>query len=227
MTPREFEDIDDITSFFGTLKTGAYVRYGKYYPDDPSPENGCHSIVFIASDEDGIWVYECNQSYYDSLSPEEKAAHPEKYYGCGVIIQYYPYNKLTKYRFVLNYVNHSYSDNWGYRDKDYHSKNCSGCVGHVKKEHTSVSAIILSDSKHRATFNCCGGSTVQTSHTGTVTWRSISSTQHRVSATCCSGYVLENHNFKLDSNNRFVCTDCGYGGSGSIIAGLEQEPMII
>ena len=221
LTPREFEDIDDITSFFGALNTGAYVRYGKYYDDgDTSPEDGCHSIVFIANDEDGIWVYECNQSYYNSLTPAEKAAHPKKYYGCGVFIQYYPYWELDKYRFVLNYVNHEYSDTWGYLDADYHSKNCTKCIGHVKKEHTSVSATIASATQHNATFNCCGGNTATTLHTGTTSKSYYSKASHKVTATCCSGYVLANHTFQMDFSNRSVCTGCGYVKGALIVAGI-------
>ena len=77
-------NIQRIKGFFDTLNTGAYVRYGKYQEPlqddgDGTPENGCHSIVFIASDNDGIWVYECNQ---DSA--------------CGVFLQYYPYRRLEK-----------------------------------------------------------------------------------------------------------------------------------
>ena len=210
LTPREFEDIDDITGFFGALKTGAYVRYGKYYPDDPSPENGCHSIVFIASDDSGIWVYECNQKY------DNNSKH-----GCGVFIQYYPYNKLTKYRFVLNYVDHKYSDNWGYLDADYHSKNCANCIGYVKKEHTNVSATIASATQHNATFNCCGGNTATTAHTGTTSKSYYSTLQHKVTATCCSGYALATHTFQLDLSNRSVCTGCGYVRGSIIVNGLQ------
>lgn len=212
LTPREFEDIDDITIFFGALNTGAYVRYGKYFDDgDTSPENGCHSIVFIASDDSGIWVYECNQKYDNNSN-----------HGCGVFIQYYPYSKLTKYRFVLNYVNHDYPDNWGYLDADYHSKNCADCIGYVQKQHTNVSATFLSSLLHKAVFNCCSSGLKTIAHTGTVTYQTYSTTQHKVSASCCSGYVLSNHTF----NNLSVCTGCGYV-SGMIIASPEKEPVII
>lgn len=219
LEPKLFDgDEGKIETFFCNLKTGAYVRYGKYHTSiqpngDDSPENGCHSIVFIARDENGIWVYECNQGY------------PPPSTCCGVFIEYYTYQNLTKYKFILNYANHNYSNNWGYRDKDYHSKNCSGCAGYVKKEHTNVSATFMG-LMHRATFNCCGGNTANSPHTGTITWSYYSKTQHKMSATCCSGYRLEDHTFELDSNNRYVCSCCGYGGGGMIIMGSEQEPEI-
>ncbi len=216
------DDIDEIEGFFRSLKTGAYVRYGKYHTSiqehgDPTPVNGCHSIVFIARDDNGIWVYECNQDYTGLEEGETLNGHTQEYYGCGVFIQYYPYKKLTKYKFVLNYVNHKYSDNWGYLDKDYHSKDCVNCVGHVKKEHTSISTTIASTSGHRSTFNCCGGETKLLLHTGTVAYSYRSNTQHTVRYSCCTGYVLENHTFVTGPDGDTYCSRCDHG-QNSIMA---------
>lgn len=233
LTERLFDgDVAKIKTFFNSLKTGAYVRYGKYHPSiqpngDPTPENGRHSIVFIAKDDKGIWVYECNQTYDGNDN-----------HGCGVFIQYYTFNQLTNYKFVLNYVNHNYSANWGYRDKDYHSKNCSGCAGHVKKEHTSVSKTYIDTNNHNATFNCCGDrvetvphtnvstklksrtqhqttynccnhSLSAVAHTGSVEYYERSSVLHGVEYSCCSGYTTEPH--ILDTvNGQLQCTRCGY-----------------
>lgn len=215
------ESVKNVRDFFADLETGNYVRYGHDKDDDI--EDGIHSMVLVGKDSEGIWVYECNQNYYKDLTTDRINGRPKSFFGCGVHLQYHTYDVLAgRYDFVVKYTDHAYNEAPAYDNTTYHKLGCTCCSGYLRQEHTNVSATFSSTLLHRATFNCCGGSTVNTRHTGTVTWRSISSTQHRVSATCCSGYVLENHNLKLDSNNLYVCADCGYGGSGMIIAGLEQ-----
>ncbi len=206
-------DTTDIIDFFEDLNTGAYVRYGKYLEEDDTPYNGCHSIVFIDSDADGIWVYECNQDY-DTNSD----------HGCGVFIQYYPYKRLFRYKYILNYVSHDYkataSEPLAYYNAYYHKKGCKSCAAYVCQAHTNISATIASATQHNATFNCCGGNTATTLHTGTTSKSYYSKASHKVTATCCSGYVLANHTFQLDFANRSVCTGCGYVKGALIVAGI-------
>ena len=206
-----FLDQYDVKDFFAPLETGAYVRYGKYKDNDR--EDGVHSIVLVAKDDLGIWVYECNQSY-DSNSN----------HGCGVFLQYYTYAVLTKYEYILHYVNHDFEETPVYDGTTYHKVGCTDCAGYVRKEHDDVSKTFFNIINHRTTFNCCSGSTVTTAHTATVMYSVYSATQHKISAACCSGYLLENHTFALNSNNRYVCTGCGQARD-SIIMSLEQKPV--
>ncbi len=217
-------DAAKIKDFFDDMKTGAYVRYGKYHPSiqpngDPTPENGRHSIVFIAKDNNGIWVYECNQTYDGNDN-----------HGCGVFIQYYTFSQLTNYKFVLNYVNHEYkvtaSEPLAYFNAYYHKKGCVKCAGYVCQPHTSISATIMNTSGHRATFNCCGGNTATTWHTGTVSYSSYSTTQHTVRYSCCTGYVLANHTFVTGHYGGLMCADCGQG-QNSIMAVDESTAVNI
>ena len=227
LTERLFDgDVAKIKTFFNSLKTGAYVRYGKYHPSiqdngDPTPENGRHSIVFIAKDNNGIWVYECNQTYDGNDN-----------HGCGVFIQYYTFNQLTNYKFVLNYANHDFrvtsAEPLAYYDAYYHKKGCVNCAGYVCQAHNNAPASIMTHTKHQATFNCCNGGTRTTTHTGTVTYRTYSTTQHKITATCCSGYLLDAHTYVLNSNNRYICTECGKDRDMNIVAptlGLG-EPLL-
>ena len=203
-------DITDIKRFFESLNTGAYVRYGKYRAEDSTPYNGCHSIVFIDSDDVGIWVYECNQDYDPNSSND----------GCGVFIQYYPYKRLFRYKYILNYVSHDFSETPVYDSTAYHKVGCDDCAGYVCQAHTNISATIVSTTQHNATFNCCGGNTATTAHTGTTLKSYYSALQHKVTATCCSGYVLATHTFQMDFSNRSVCTGCGYVKGSLVVAGI-------
>lgn len=232
-------NITRIQEFFEGLHTGAYVRYGKYLPvksatgeiivsGDDSPWNGCHSIVFIASDNDGIWVYECNQEYDGNSN-----------HGCGVFIQYYTYVSLFRYKYILNYVNHNYLDALDYYDADYHTKGCTACVGSVRQEHTNVDVLSYVDKyNHRARFDCCGGDTYVVAHdditstirngvdhitkyhccgessaivphTGTVMCNNITATKHTVSASCC-GVITEAHIYSNDPDKIGRCVVCNY-----------------
>lgn len=206
-----FLDEYDVKDFFDPLKTGAYVRYGKY--DDNDRYDGVHSIVLVAKDDLGIWAYECNQKY-DGVSG----------HGCGVFLQYYTYANLTKYEYILHYVNHEYkataSEPLAYYNADYHKKGCANCAGYVCQAHTNISATIVSTTQHNAAFNCCGGNTATTAHTGTTSKSYYSALQHKVTATCCSGYVLATHTFQMDFSNRSVCTGCGYVKGSLVVAGL-------
>lgn len=238
--PSNDDDIQDVKEFFESLNTGAYVRYGKYYDKDQTPENGCHSIVFIASDDLGIWVYECNQAY-DTVSS----------HGCGVFIQYYPYMMLTKYKFILNYVNHSFTESTVYDNTTYHKKGCEDCSGYVRQKHTNVSTSYINTNNHKATFNCCGGniatvahtnvstklvnrnqhqttykccnhSLSPVAHTGTLTYSNTSASRHTVRSSCCDGSVMEAHVYETNENNQLECILCGRGG-GNILSLGEEE----
>ncbi len=210
-------DITRIKAFFTSLKTGAYVRYGKYENKDGDPEDGCHSIVFIDSDADGIWVYECNQDYDTNSN-----------HGCGVFIQYHPYVRLSRYKFILHYVNHEYkataSEPLAYYNAYYHKKGCKSCAAYVCQAHTNISATIASTTQHNATFNCCGGNTATTWHTGTVSYSSHSTTLHKVRYSCCTGYVLANHTFVTGPYGGLMCADCGQGQNAIMAVG---EPTAV
>lgn len=218
LTVRLFDgDIAKIKTFFNSLKTGAYVRYGKYHTSiqnngDPTPENGRHSIVFIAKDDKGIWVYECNQTYDGNSN-----------HGCGVFIQYYTFSQLTNYKFVLNYVNHNYkatsTEPLAYYNAIYHKVGCTDCGGYVCQEHTNVSTTLVNATNHRTTFNCCGGGTMTTTHTSTRTYSPYTTTQHKVSYSCCTGYILENHTFVTDPIEGLICSRCGRGQTSIMAAG--------
>lgn len=232
------EDPQRIEDFFTTLNTGAYIRYGKN--SDNSPDNGCHSIVFIARDSGGIWAYECNQAY-DGVSS----------HGCGVFIQYYTYSNLTKYDYIVNYVNHSFTEAPIYDNTTYHKVGCEDCSGYVRQKHTNVSTSYIDTNNHRATFNCCGGNVVTASHnnvserivnfnqhqtvylccnesssaeshTGSVTYTQISSSKHSVRYSCCSGYISEVHFFEYNENNQRECIDCGYVNNNRHNIGDEE-----
>lgn len=219
-------DAAKIKDFFDEMKTGAYVRYGKYHPSiqddgDPTPENGRHSIVFIAKDNNGIWVYECNQTYDGNDN-----------HGCGVFIQYYTFSQLRNYKFVLNYANHDFrvtsAEPLAYYDAYYHKMGCANCAGYVCQAHNNAPASIMTNTKHQATFYCCNGGTRTTEHTGTVRYTQYSQMQHKVTATCCSGQIYSPHTYVLNANNRYICTGCGKDRDINVIgptAGFG-EPMI-
>ena len=211
-----FTSTQAVQNFFLQLNTGDYVRYSK--TSDQTPEDGVHSIVFVGRDGNGFWAYECNQNYTGNETLGD--------YGCGIHLQYYAYEAIARrYSGALYYINHNYNVTFTYENPTYHKNECTHCVGYLRQEHTNVSATFMG-LMHRATFNCCGGNRANSPHTGTITWSYYSKTQHKMSATCCSGYRLEDHTFELDSNNRYVCSCCGYGGGGMIIMGSEQEPEI-
>lgn len=201
LTERLFDgDVAKIKTFFNSLKTGAYVRYGKYHPSiqnngDPTPENGRHSIVFIAKDNNGIWVYECNQTYDGNSN-----------HGCGVFIQYYTFNQLTNYKFVLNYVNHDFTKVKEPFDTDYHKVGCRNCAGYVLKEHY-YTASYANSSQHR-NVHCCNGTSYLAAHTGTQIYYDYSATQHVSQRSCCTGSSLEAHTYTLNDSNQLVCV-CG------------------
>ena len=214
-------NITRIQEFFEGLHTGAYVRYGKYLPvksatgeiivsGDDSPWNGCHSIVFIASDDDGIWVYECNQEYDGNSN-----------HGCGVFIQYYTYVSLFRYKYILNYVNHDFTDTKAPYDTDYHKVGCKNCGGYVLKKHY-YTASYANSSQHRRT-HCCDNTWYLENHTGSVTYAEISSSKHRVKYTCCSGYVTQVHMFEYNANNQRECILCGYISNS--LLNIENEEL--
>lgn len=155
---------DTVKSFFNTLNTGAYVRYktAGYY----------HSIVFVSRDNNGIWVYEGNQSYYENLTDEQKGNHPESYFDCGVHFQYYTYEAIAgNYLYAEHYVNHSFAAIPTCENGFYHKNICSSCDGYLQGRHTTSGA----------------------------TYSSYSSTQHKVNFTCCDGVAYLPHSY---SNNR-------------------------
>lgn len=216
---RELNNVEVIEDFFADLNTGDYVRYGNY--EDSTPSNGMHSIVFVSMDAGGIWAYECNQKYYDDLSADRKDDHDADDFGCGIHLQYYTFSNIkARYNYVLYYITHNYSREDTYYSPAYHSVGCSHCVGYLLQKHDVVSATIVSTSQHYATFNCCGGNTATTLHTGTTLKSYYSKASHKVTATCCSGYVLANHTFQMDFSNRSVCTGCGYVKGALIVAGI-------
>lgn len=203
----------DVKDFFSSLKTGAYIRYGQYKDDDRN--DGMHSIVLVAKDDLGIWAYECNQKY-DGISG----------HGCGVFLQYYAYANLTKYEYILHYVNHNFTGDVEYYSPALHNVSCQQCAGFVRQKHDRFTGTIVSTSNHRATLHCCEDRVVTTGHTGTVTYGSYSTTQHTVRYSCCTGYVLENHTFKIGSNGRPICTGCGQG-QNAIMGDGEYDTVII
>ena len=195
-------DAAKIKDFFNSMKTGAYVRYGKYHPSiqnngDPTPQNGRHSIVFIAKDNYGIWVYECNQTYDGNDN-----------HGCGVFIQYYTFNQLTNYKFVLNYVNHDFAEAPVYDDAAYHKVGCTDCVGYLRQAHDGT-ATFVSTTQHDAVYTCCPNNSGRKEHTGTVICKNYSKLQHQTYATCCDGFVLSLHTFHQNSSGQYICTGCG------------------
>lgn len=244
-------NITTIQSFFANMKTGAYIRYGK--DSDSTPANGVHSIVFVSMDSGGIWVYECNQSYYDNLTSDQIGGHSESYFGCGVHFQYYTFQKLTKYHYVLHYVNHDFNEPLTSYDEDYHKKGCTSCDGYVLQSHTNVSTDYLDAYEHMATFNCCGGFVVEATahdditstivdksghettyhccgerstllyHTGDVVYTEISSSKHSVKYTCCSGYVTEAHCFDYNEYEQIECIFCGYISNN--LLDIEEEEI--
>ena len=219
--PYYFENNEEkVRQFFANLQTGNYVRYG--HDEDDDIEDGIHSMVLVGKDSEGIWVYECNQNYYKDLTSDRINGRPKSFFGCGVHLQYHTYDVLAgRYDFVVKYTDHAYDEAPVYDNATYHKVGCTCCVGYLRQEHTNVSATLMG-LMHRATFHCCGGSTANSPHTGTISWTYYSSTQHKMTATCCTGELLQNHTF----NNLSVCTGCGYGGGGMIIMGSEQKPEI-
>lgn len=81
-----YGSVQSVRQFFSTLNTGDYIRYGK--DGDTTEPDGAHSIVFHSMDDNGIWVYECNQAYVDS-DPNCVT------YGCGVFFITIPFKKLV------------------------------------------------------------------------------------------------------------------------------------
>ena len=118
-----------VQAFFNTLYTGAYVRY--------KTKTDYHSIVFVENDDYGVWVYECNQRYFDTLSADEIGNHNMDYFGCGVHLQYYTYDKISnQYLYVVHYVNHTFPDNGTREDNNYHIVECTDCGGYLRQRHT-------------------------------------------------------------------------------------------
>lgn len=250
-TRRFDSDIYAIKTFFSSLKTGAYIRYGK--DSDATPANGVHSVVFVSQDSGGIWVYECNQSYYENLSPAQIGGHAESYFGCGIHFQYYTFERLKKYNYVLHYVNHSFAETPVYDNTTYHNKGCEDCDGYVRQKHTNVATSYINTNNHRATFNCCGGNAATVAHTnvstkfvnrnqhqttykccnhslspvphtGSVIYTEISSSKHSVRYSCCSGSVTEVHMFEYNENNQEECMLCGYIYNN--LNSIEDEEII-
>ena len=200
-------DEKNVRAFFAGLETGNYVRYG--HDEDDDIEDGIHSMVLVGKDSDGIWVYECNQNYYKDLPTDRKDDHDADDFGCGVHLQYHTYYVLKdRYDFIVKYTDHAYDEAPVYDNATYHKVGCTCCSGYLRKKHTSVSATIVSTSKHNATFNCCGGNTAKTPHTGTVSYSNYSNTQHTVRYSCCTGYVLANHTFVTGPNGETYCSRC-------------------
>lgn len=172
-----------IKNFFESLNAGAYVRYGKYRAEDGTPSDGCHSIVFIDSDDVGIWVYECNQDYDPNSSND----------GCGVFIQYYPYVRLFRYKYILKYVNHAFENECTYENATYHLRECANCAGYVRQTHDGTTYQVYDRLRHRVNFTCCGGS------------------------------VLATHNYVFNGSGSYVCTGCYADRDGfSDILSFEQ-----
>lgn len=157
---------DTIKAFYSTLNTGAYIRYGNN--SDTTPSNGMHSVVFVSADDYGIWVYECNQSYYSNLTSDEIAGRDESDFGCGVFFQYITYASIVnRYHYVLHYVNHTFSNTDVLDNVTYHTVGCTNCDGYLRQ-----------------------------AHDGTVKYTAINATSHRIRATCCSGHIDVIHLFK-------------------------------
>ena len=235
---RELDSVDVIRNFFSTLNTGDYIRYGNY--NDATPDNGMHSIVFVSMDVDGIWVYECNQKYYDDLPAERKDDYAVSDYGCGVHLQYYTFGNIkARYNYALYYVKHNYNkENAVYNNAVYHKVECDHCVGYLLQEHNDIAGVVYTDDGgHDARFDCCGGITYNVPHTDvSITFvdfsrhRSVyyccnyaetighvpryfiySDTKHTIRFSCCDGEIIEEHRFGLNANNPGECIYCGYG----------------
>lgn len=138
---------DNARILFSVLEPGAYVRY--------KTEDYYHSIVFVGCDNEGAWVYECNQLYV----PKEEANHPELgYLGCGVHFQYYTYERIAlNYPYVYHYVNHSFLEGGIYENATYHKVECIACNAYLRQEHTPSGFPISEDSTyHKYTCAGCG-----------------------------------------------------------------------
>lgn len=200
------KSVSTVESFFSGLKTGAYIRYSK--DNDPSPENGAHSIVFLSRDANGVWVYEANQAYNSS---------GVSYYGCGVQVRYYFYLTIaTKYTGALHCVNHSFTENKAYYSSSYHKVGCPDCSGYVLQSHSgNYYYTYLNSTTHTRTHACCNGGNNTGAHTVSATYQTINDTMyHQVYFSCCKGGYKQAHTF----NNLGVCTACWYAkDTGNII----------
>ncbi len=171
-----YNHFDDTKAFFQSLQPGSYVRYGK--DGDEDPENGSHSVVIVSTDDEGVWVYECNV--------DNK---------CGVYYTYYRYDYLDdgRYDYIHNYVNHSFEASHECASVERHRVNCVNCDGYLLEEHHGGELQNITNAAvHALSFSCCSG-TVAESHTGTVTKTYTNISTHRVSASCCTGTVNESH----------------------------------
>ena len=133
-----------VRSFYSGLEKGTYIRYCS--EDDPTPDNGAHSVVFDRMDANGVWVYECNQDWH-----------------CGVFYQYYPFSKIQQwYTSVLFSIKHSFPNRPNVLSTITHTLNCLNCTGSLRQSHTAV-AIYRSqdDTYHRVSFSCCDGYALQ------------------------------------------------------------------
>lgn len=205
----DFDTTTDVSSFFEDLNKGAYIRYGR--DDDQTPSNGMHSIVFASINGSGIWAYECNQSYYDYLTPEQIGGHPEEYFGCGVFYRFYSFEALkTRYNYVLHSINHTFAGEWEYYNGTYHRQYCleEGCSAYIQMKHpsTDISKVVDNAVRHRSTFSCCNTSRYF-NHSGTATYSLYSDSKHKVTFSCCTGYILQDHVYT--GTTRPTCKYCG------------------
>lgn len=137
---------DAYKSFFDGLRPGAYVRYGK--DGVVTDLDGVHSIVFVNIDDNGIWVYECNQDYDDDPT-----------HGCGIHYQYYTFERLARqYQYATHYVDHFFGGGNTCNSTTKHTVECSMCSAYLVQSHTGIGTYTSQGIKgHKAAYNCCEG----------------------------------------------------------------------
>lgn len=186
-----------VVAFFESLSVGAFVRYGK--DDDVSPGDGAHSIFFNGNDENGIWVYECNQ---DAFLDNDPSTH------CGVGYQYCTFDHIyTEYDYVFYYVDHAL-DTPVFESVTYHTVDCANCAGYLRQTHSASEQKTGYDlQQHKISYGCCSDYILE-NHTDTSpTIQQYNSLKHRRTYDCC-GVVYENHDFKQEGSSPGATMEC-------------------
>ena len=207
----------EMIAFFQGLPKGTFIRYVKY--NDPTPENGTHSLIFLGCDPivNGVWVYECNQDAFVDNDPDTH---------CGVGLQVYPYDTIFDNYDILYYVEHTL-EGAVLENATYHTVGCTNCDGYLRQTHTTALQKTGYDlQQHSLSYGCCSGYYALENHTdSTPTVQQYNAVKHQKVYDCC-GAVYENHQFVQQGSTpgaTMVCRICNFS---MLLNNVELEPEI-
>lgn len=105
---------ETVKSYFDGLNTGAFIRFS-----NTTSGLGYHSAIFVTSDDNGVWLYECNMQD-----------------DCGVYLEYYDYDYIvTSRKCVVRTVNHIFNGTATKTSTTKHKIYCNSCSGYVYDTH--------------------------------------------------------------------------------------------